>query len=85
MAAPNIDLGTGEVLVTQSNSGLGIDPLKSGLNFGLVAKINDLCDSVAVNDLIMYDATKGKNIWYGSTIYTLINEENISGVEVIPP
>lgn len=85
MSAPDINLAKGEILLTQSNSSLGVIPLQSGLNFGVVVKVNDLCDAVSVADSVMYDSTKGKQIRYGSTMYVLINEENISGVEVISP
>lgn len=85
MSAPDITLGYGQILVIQSVSGLGVSSTDNKTQFGTVQKVSDLCDSYIVGDSVMYDPTKGSSLVYGSTIYILINEENISGVEVIPP
>lgn len=88
MAAPDIILSNGQVLVMSGlGSQLGVVPFgnKSFLQFGTVAKINDLCDSVAVDDPVMYDSSKGQTLLYGSTIYILIDEQHISGTEIPIP
>lgn len=86
MSAPNINLSGTQILITLSGaSGLGVISRDNKVQFGLVAKISDLCDNVAVGNSVMYDPTKGSQLMYGSTIYVLINQENVSGVEVIPP
>ena len=86
MAAPNISLTGTQVLVTQSASGLGVVSLDNMTQFGVVQKVSDLCDRVIVGSYVNYELNKIiDRLLYGSTIYILINEENISGVEVIPP
>lgn len=85
MAAPAINLSGTQVLITQAASGLGVVSVDNKTQFGTVSKVSDLCDNVAVGNSVVYDPTKGRSLIYGSTIYILIDEENISGVEVIIP
>jgi len=85
MSVPDITLGAKEVLVTQGASGLGVVSTNNTTQFGIVAKISDLCDNFIVGDSIMYDPLKGRPLIYGSTSYVLITEENISSKEVIAP
>jgi len=83
MALSDITLGKGEVLLTQSDSGLGIIPLDNTIMFGVIQAVNDLCDTVIVGDYVMFNPTKTRRLMYGSTIYYISTEENISGVETI--
>lgn len=85
MAAPDINLSGTEVLLTNGASSLGVISSDNKTQFGAVAKVSDLCDNVIVGNYVMYDSAKGRSLVYGSTIYILINEENISGVEVPVP
>lgn len=85
MAAPDTNLSGTQVLLTQSDSGLGVISLDNKTQFGVIAKVSDLCDNVAVGNYVMYNPKDGRQLLYGSTIYILINEESISGVEVIIP
>lgn len=85
MAVPDITLGAKEVLVTQGASGLGLTSIDNKTQFGIVAKVSDLCDNFIVGDSIMYEQTKGRSLMYGSTMYVLLTEENISGKEIIIP
>lgn len=85
MPAPDITLSPGQILLTQSASGLGVIPPDGKTQFGTVQKISDMCESFIVGDSVSYEASKGRFVMYGSTMYVLTNEENVSGVEVIPP
>lgn len=87
MAAPAITLGLGQVLVTVSGTGsaLGVVPIQNSVQFGVVAAINDLCDSVTAGDSVMFIGNKGQQIQYGSTIYILIDEQHITGIETDLP
>lgn len=85
MAAPDITLGFKEVLLTQSSSVLGVISIDNKTQFGVVAKVSDLCDRFTVGDYVTYDPAKGRILLYGSTQYIFINEDNISGEEVSPP
>jgi hypothetical protein len=81
MAAPYINLGIGQILITQSASTLGVSPINNYLKFGTVQLTYDSCDNLAISDSVMYDERNGLEMIYGSTIYILINEEHLSGKE----
>lgn len=85
MPAPDISLSSGEILVTQGVSGLGVISVDGKVSFGVVAKVNDLSDNVIVGSYVMYESAKGIKLIFGSTMYVLLNEDHVSGVEVIPP
>jgi len=86
MAAPAITLGAGQVLITNSTSVLGIYSVDNKVQFGTVALVNDLSDKVTVNDSVMYDKDKVQStLIYGSTLYLLIDEKYISGIETDLP
>lgn len=85
MAAPDITLGKGEVLLVSSTSGLGVLPLDNKIGFGTVELTSDLTDRVIVGDSVSYRTDAATRLMYGSTVYILTTEENVSGVEVLPP
>lgn len=85
MPAPNIILNSGEVLIQQTDSGLGIIPIDGKTAFGVVVAVYETSDKTNVGDYIMYEPSKIRQIMYGSTIYGLIKEKDISGSEIIPP
>lgn len=86
MAAPAIILESGQVLIQKSASVYGLVPINGNPTlFGTVVLVNDLSDGVSVNDAVMYDGSKAKDFLYGSTIYALVNQEFISGVETVAP
>lgn len=85
MSAPNIVLPYGWVLLQQSASGLGLIFIDGKLSAATVALVYDTSDNLAVNDYVIYDSTKGIQVMYGSTIYVMIDEQYISGTEVLPP
>lgn len=76
---PDIILKRGTILVSQSGSGLGIEMQSQGFLFGYVELVNDLSDSTAIGDTVVY---KQQDVIvqfkYGSTIYFVLYEnENI--------
>lgn len=85
MPAPDTILGNGEVLLTETASYLGIVSIDNKTKFGIVAKVFATASDIAVGNYVMYEEGKGRQLMYGSTIYILIKQENISGVEVTPP
>ena len=85
MAAPDITLGKGEVLLVSSTSGLGVLSLDNKIGFGTVELTSDLTDRVTIGDSVSYRTDSAKRLMYGSTVYILTTEENVSGVEVLPP
>ena len=86
MPTPSIILEAGQVLITQSSSAIGLIPLNGNPTlFGAVVAVNDLSDKISVGDLVMYDSSKSVDFMYGSTIYTLVDEQYISGTETDVP
>lgn len=84
MALSDINLGANEVLLIQGASTSGLISTDNKTQFGVVEKISDLCNGFVVGAYVMYDPTKGRSLMYGSTMYILITEENISGTEPTP-
>lgn len=85
MAAPAIILANGQILVTPGSSSLGIIPVDINIRFGQVAIVNSLCDKFAANDYVMFDVTKALSIMYGSSVYYLLNENDVSCTETPLP
>lgn len=86
MAAPDIILRRPNILVSVSSSELGIDISQAfGFQFCTVEKVFQTCDSVAIGDSGLFEPEKGKKLFYGSTVYFMIDEANISFTEVTPP
>jgi co-chaperonin GroES (HSP10) len=88
MSAPAMILSAGKVLVTQSTGTLGIiipttSPVKAQL--GAVVAVSDVTDRFSEGDSIMFDPSKVQQLMYGSTIYYLANEQDISGIETPLP
>jgi hypothetical protein len=79
MAVPDLILNAGTILVTQSSSLIGIEMISQGFQTGLVALVNDLSDSSAVNDTIVFRQSDViAQLKYDSVIYYLVYErENI--------
>lgn len=83
-SVPDITLGKGQMLVTDNQSVLGITTISGNLVFGTIQAIYSTSDNLAVNDNIMFDATKALQFIYGSTIYFLVTEDSVSGQEIPP-
>jgi len=86
MSAPNITLPYPFILLTPSNSGLGIGFIgNSPMKFGTVAAVYSTSDRVAVAQSVIYDSRQGQQFIYGSSIYIMISDEFVTGQEVLPP
>lgn len=77
MPTPNIIIESPYVLVTLSASPSGVIPNKAGFQIGYVEMVNQLSDTVAVGQYVMFDMTQAKSFIYGSTQYYLIDENNL--------
>jgi len=85
MALPEIQLGTGEILVTETTSTLGLyayDAQK--MKFGYVEAVNSSADRAAVGNYIVFNPATAKDFVYGSTRYFIVKEDSISGIEPTP-
>lgn len=85
MAVPNIILPKPYILLTQQDSGLGLEFVNSNIVFGYVEKVYDTSDRVAVGQSAMFDITQAQKFIYGSTMYYMIKDEFVTGQEVLPP
>lgn len=73
------------LLVTLSNSPAGIVPTSSTtLVFGVVVMAYATCDSVAVNDFVLFNQIDAQSVMYGSTVYYLV-DESFSFLKEPPP
>lgn len=76
MAAPDVILKTGTILVTQTTSVLGIEMVTQGFLMGYVELVNDLSDSTAVGDIIVFNQKEViASFVYGSSVYYVLNEK----------
>lgn len=85
MAAPDIILKPPYILVTLSTSELGIDVSQAfGWEFGSVQLVYDTCDNFSVGNSVLFEPDKAVKLVYGSTIYFMIEDKNVTFSEVIP-
>lgn len=84
MALSDIILQKGQVIVLPGISGSGVFPIDPNLGFGVVQYACSTSDKTTAGSYVMYDKRNGKQLMYGSTIYMLIDEQHITGSEVIP-
>lgn len=86
MAAPDITLERPKILVTLTSSGLGIDISQ---NFqwqnGYVELVYQTCDKFSVGDNVLFEPEKGVKLFYGSTIYFMIDDTNAAYIEGAAP
>ena len=88
MPVPAITLTHGQVLLqSASNTSTvsGVNSVDGKIQFGIVAAVYATCDKVVVGDSVMFDPKQGSQLFYGSTIYVLTDEENVSGGETPVP
>lgn len=86
MAVPDIILEKPFILVTLSQSALGIQVEQAfGFEFGTVEAKYETCDRVDVGQSVLFQPDKGVKLVYGSTIYFMIEDGNTAFSEVIPP
>lgn len=84
MAAPEIILNAGQVLLSQSSSTGGIVLDNSPFLFGKVEIVNELSDNYIVNDIVMFDPTGSTKFKYSGVDYFLVFEDKIYFKEVPP-
>lgn len=82
MPAPDIILNKGDILLTQSASGIGIELDNSALLNGLVELTNQLTDRYVNGDLVLFNPEGATILNYSSVDYFLTKESNIYYKEV---
>lgn len=85
MAAPDLTLNKGQILLIQSSTSLGIEVDNSPFLNGVVSLINDLSDLYIVGDLVLFDPTNATKFKYSSEDYFLITENKVFYKENIAP
>lgn len=82
MALSDLNLGNGEVVVILSDSTQGIVGVDTGINFGTVQLVNDLCDTTSVGASVWFDITKAQAFMVISgAIFYKVQEQYISASE----
>lgn len=85
MSAPSIILNRGQVLVSQTSSGLGIQIDNSPLLNGTIELVNDLTDLYEVGNLVLFNPQGAVILKYSGTDYFLTTEDNLFYKESIAP
>lgn len=86
MPLPDLILNKGEVIVTSSDSTLGITGVDSAINFGIVQYVSDLCDTVTVGASIWFNIKDAVAFMVISgQIFYKLNEQDITGTETAAP
>jgi len=84
MGLSDLILNKGEVVVIRSESSIGIVGVGTGINFGTVQMVNDLCDSVSVGTSVWFDLKDATPFMVVSgQVFYKLREEHITGNE--PP
>lgn len=81
MAAPDIVLGGGQILVYQSGSVLGFEVQTNGYIFATIDLVNDSTDGSVVGQVVLFKQSDGIQLKYGSTIYFIVEEKKVVGKE----
>lgn len=85
MPVPPIILAKPFILVTSSQSTIGITSQTSDYIFGYVSAVYDTCDGVTVGETVLFAPKDSKALLYGSTMYYLVNEAHKLFKEPIAP
>lgn len=86
MALSDLILGKDEVVVILSNSTQNIVGVDTGINFGTVQSVNDLCDTTTVGASIWFDVSKATPFMIISgQVFYKVKETDISASETIVP
>jgi hypothetical protein len=72
---PDITLNKGQILLTQSTSGLGVVMVNNSFLNGTVALINELSDVWAVGDLVLFNSKDATLFLFEEVTYYLITED----------
>lgn len=79
-------MGKGEVVVILSDSTQGVVGVDTGINFGTVQLVNDLCDTVSVGASVWFDIEKAQSFMIISgTKFYKVKEQDISASETFLP
>lgn len=86
MAVPSITLGTGEIIVTETSSQLGLYGYDaSKMKFGYVEAVFSTSDKTTVGTYIVFNPQDSRDFIYGSTKYYIVQENTILGTEPYTP
>ena len=87
LSAPAITLQYPLVLLVQGPSPLDGLPQGSSVLFGQLAMVNDLCDTYAADDYVLYRNNGSVNVSYNNVDYVLVDQNNLLYREdyVTPP
>jgi hypothetical protein len=77
VALPDIIIESPFILATLSASPTGIIPQKAGFEIAFVQMVNQLSTKVTVGQYVMLDKNDARAFLYGSTIYYLVDENNL--------
>lgn len=77
MAVPNITLHEPYILLSLSNTNLGITLQTSDFSFGIVEKLYSGANKFSVGDSVAFPINDAVQILYGSTVYYMINIASI--------
>lgn len=82
MALSDLILAAGELVVILSDSTEGVVGVDTGINFGTVQLVSDLCDKAVVGQSVWFDISKATAfmIISGTKFYKLL-ETDISATE----
>ena len=82
MALSDLVLSKGEVIVILSDSTQNIVGVDTGINFGTVQAVNQLCDKTTAGASVWFDITKATAFMIISgTVFYKIKEDDISASE----
>lgn len=85
MAAPDIVINKGQIVLTQTTSGWGIIMDNNDFLFGNVEIVNDLSEQYILNDIVLFDPQGAKMFMYDDTTFYLTTEDKIYFKETTPP
>lgn len=84
MAAPNIILNKGQILLKESASSLDIDISATSFMFGDVEAVYEFTDRHEVGDVVMFNPKDADQISYSNEVYFLTTEDKIFFTEIPP-
>jgi hypothetical protein len=89
MAAPDVILSGSDIMIEASESALGLTPANTGLLFGSVVMISDLCDLREVGDNVLFDPSSAiiivdNQVANTPVTYYIVSEDKTFFKEVVP-
>lgn len=83
-ALPPIILSKPYILVTLTESSIGVISQTSDYYMGIVEAIYDTCDDISVGMKILFSPKTSRALLYGSTIYYVVDESHKLFKEPLP-